>query len=244
MDTADQKQIEDVKKWLKQNGPSMVAGVVLGVVGIFGWDYYQGSVAEHKQNASIAYEKMLRQTGASQVTLLPLADLLVKDYSDTPYAAAGQLLLAKSAVEANQLEKAEGYLQWAIDKASQDEVVQEAKLRLARVFIAQQKFDQALAVLTAPQSKAYVAAFEALKGDAYLMQNQFDQAKTAYEAALDANLPAVVNVSGIQMKLDNLPALRVLRTQTAKSDEAEVSTEASEKTDAEPVTATSEQEKG
>ena len=36
----DEEQVEKVKAWLKENGTSIVAGVVIGLGGIFGWQFW------------------------------------------------------------------------------------------------------------------------------------------------------------------------------------------------------------
>ena len=38
----EEQQVEAVKKWWKENGVSLIVGVVMGLSAIAGWKYYQG----------------------------------------------------------------------------------------------------------------------------------------------------------------------------------------------------------
>ncbi|MFO7642581.1 MAG: tetratricopeptide repeat protein, partial [Candidatus Competibacteraceae bacterium] len=36
----DDERVDDLKKWWKDNGASIIAGIVLGLIAIFGWQYW------------------------------------------------------------------------------------------------------------------------------------------------------------------------------------------------------------
>ena len=47
-----EEQDERARQWLKDNGPALIVGVVLGIGAIFGWDYYKKSQLEKAEAAS------------------------------------------------------------------------------------------------------------------------------------------------------------------------------------------------
>ena len=54
METDDQ-EVEELKRWWNENGKTVVAGLVLGLGGVFGWTTWQGysqTRAEHSRERS------------------------------------------------------------------------------------------------------------------------------------------------------------------------------------------------
>ena len=43
---SEEQQVEAIKSWWQENGKSIIAGVVIGFVGLFGWRYYNSYVKE------------------------------------------------------------------------------------------------------------------------------------------------------------------------------------------------------
>jgi len=37
---SEEEQVDKLKKWWDSNGKQIIAGAVLGLAGIFGWNYY------------------------------------------------------------------------------------------------------------------------------------------------------------------------------------------------------------
>ena len=74
--------------------------------------------------------------------------------------------------------------------------------RLARIQIAQTNYDDALTTLNAPLPEAFNANVAELKGDIYTQQGNKDQARTAYQAAIDAG--GLTSNPLLQIKLDDL----------------------------------------
>ena len=56
--TEDQ-QVEAIKQFWKDHGTSLILGAVLGLAGLFGWQYYSESQMETKEAASISYQDAL-----------------------------------------------------------------------------------------------------------------------------------------------------------------------------------------
>ena len=200
---SEQEQLEAIRKWLKANGPGIIAGIVIGLAAIAGWRFWSNYERSQAEHASLLYDTLQQ---AIQNDDLPKAigqaSVLQDDYADSAYAVFAALQLAKAATEQGDYDTAAQRLEWVIDHSQQTDMVTIARLRLARVLIAQQQYDNALTHLKAVSDESFKSELEELKGDIYAAQGQLDQARSAYQAAQTAN-----SGSGpfLQMKLDNLP---------------------------------------
>lgn len=203
----DQEQIEEIKKWWKDNGTSVLTGIILGLTLLFGWQgwhQYQATEAEH---ASDTYEMAiaaLEQKDKAKVA--GASDELLSKYSNSPYAALLALHLAKADVDENKLESAQLRLQWVIDNAKLPEFVHTARLRLTRIMIAQQQFDKASKLASHSDQGTFKGAYAELRGDIAMLQGNKDAARTAYTEALASKDIANGVQSLLQLKLDELGA--------------------------------------
>ena len=82
----DQQQGEIVKKWLRDNGMSILLSIALGISGYFGLQFYQKDKLRGYENASRLYAEIefaLKQQRISQAqNLLQEMD---NSFSDSPY---------------------------------------------------------------------------------------------------------------------------------------------------------------
>ena len=59
----DQQQAEKLQRWWKENGVFVIAGLVIGVGGLFGWRQWQDYKLEQAENASAVYEQLILAIG-------------------------------------------------------------------------------------------------------------------------------------------------------------------------------------
>ena len=197
----EEEQLEALKKWWKENGCSIMLGLLLGVLIIAGWRGWQAYQTNRAESASTLYEQMESDARAgNKQGVEAAATLLRNNYSNTPYATIGTLYLAKQYVEAENYDGAVESLQWVIDNSSQENTVLTAKIRMARVLAAQNKLDDALKQLQStvfPESYRHLV--DEVSGDIYLQQGEVQKAREAYKRASLKN-----NSDVLQMKLDDL----------------------------------------
>lgn len=199
----EEEQIEAIKAWWKKNGSSIISGVLLGTLVVFGWKMYQSHQLEQSNEASLHYERALAATKLKQNdVVLDMTKILTTDYTDSNYAVLSSLLAAKVSVENENLDDAAKYLKWASDKAPED-LANIARIRLARVQIAQKKYQEALKTLDYNFSEQVLSDIEEVRGDAYFRLGQFKQAKQAYEKAL-ISVNNGQRKTNIEMKMDDL----------------------------------------
>lgn len=188
----EEQELEALKKWLKENGPSIVIGLVVGIGGLFGWRYYLDYKTGHAAEASDRYQSVLQQvvTGRADEFTAVQADQLRNDYTDTPYAALASLAQARQAHINGNEEDALMQLDWAMKNASTPELEHTARLRMARILLAQQKYDEAGSILEKDYPGGYAAVYEELKGDLYVARGDLAQARIAYDKAIGASTGA------------------------------------------------------
>lgn len=202
----EEQQVEALKRWWKENGKVILIGVVIGAAAIVGGKSYLSHVQAQRVEASMHYDVMTQAMRADQVdTALNEGEQIVTQYPKTVYAAMASLALAKMRVEKGELSVAENRLRWVMDHAEQPDIVHTARLRLARVLLADGKFDIALNLLNDVAMDGYTPLYQELLGDVYVAKRQPDKAKSAYAAALEA-MASGDDRRVVQMKLDDLGA--------------------------------------
>lgn len=207
MQTEDE-QIAQLKDWWDRNGKPLLAGGVLALVAVFGWQGWQKYQVNQAQSASVIYQQLLEtaldpagKPDAAKVA--ELAGKLDSEFGGSHYAQYGSLFVAKVAVEVDRLDDAAAALQRVLDKPADATLGELARQRLARVLAAQDKADDALKLLDAKVEEAFLASREELKGDLLVQLGRSDDAHAAYQKAKDA-LAEDAAVGGLQMKLDDL----------------------------------------
>ncbi len=203
----EDEQVDKIKKWLKEYGPTIIVSILVVIVVTFGWRYWNQKQSNEKAQASNYYEQLISSAmSQNSSAVVSQAKTLMKNFSSTPYAALGALLLAKQYIVEGKMQEAQAQFQWVMEKSEDDSLQQIARNRLAKLMIAQNKPKAALALLNTVNDKGYQAAVLALKGDAYAKLNDIQQARDVYQKALDT-LPKKSDARALlQMKLHNLPA--------------------------------------
>ena len=128
---ARDEDLERAKAFWKENGRSIIVGIVLGVGGIGGYNGWQWWQKQQGEGGSMLYENLLRQDVTYDAAKGLVADLRA-DYGRTPYPAMAGLAMAKRAVEQDDLGEARAQLQWVVDNAADEGMTHIARLRLQR----------------------------------------------------------------------------------------------------------------
>jgi len=203
----DEEQVEHLKKWWEENGKSIIGGITIGLVAIFGWRGWQDHQVTQGEQASDLYEQMtadIREEQGSDTTAI--ADQLSQDYKSTPYSTFSALLQAREAVEKDDIESAKIHLQWVLDNTDNDEFRHIARLRLSRLLLTEGDKDAALALLEKAKPGKFASSYHELRGDILLQQGDTKAAEDAYIQALATHNSIRGNQSIVQMKLDDLGA--------------------------------------
>ncbi|MBC8519576.1 MAG: tetratricopeptide repeat protein [Gammaproteobacteria bacterium] len=183
--TADQEEIEVLKKWWKENGTSTVAGVVIGLALLFGWQGYSGYVDSQGMAASQYFEQMqsaLIQKESEQAE--SFGNQLMDQYPGTIYAANGALGLAALQVERGDGAAARVHFQWVLENSNFESPRQLAQLGMARLYLAEGDVESALKRLSDEEHGIYASHFSEIKGDALSRKGDHVAAQSAYVEAI------------------------------------------------------------
>lgn len=203
LEQTEQEQVEALQKWWRENWLSLVGGLVLGLGGILGWQYWGEAQQQNAAAASESYEAIktkivINRLDAARADITKLAD----EHSGSPYVTQARLALAQAQAEGEDWAAAEQTLRTALADTDDKALAGLIRLRLARSLWAQGKADAAMSELNA-EAGAYTPVYQDLKGDIALAQGDTDTARSAYEQAL-ASDAQFIDRNAIQRKLDAL----------------------------------------
>ncbi len=199
------EQSELVQKWLRENGLSIVVGIAMGLVGIFGWQQWRNHQARNESAASQLYQQVrVALAAGNPASASRLTDQLMKDYAKSPYAVFAVSEQARQQAQDKQLDKAEASLQWAQAHAGEPALKALVELRLAQVELARGSGAAALATLDQIPAGSYRGLAQELRGDALVKLGRSDDARKAYQTALSTLGGEAPQRGALQMKLDDL----------------------------------------
>lgn len=199
----DEAQVEQLRRWWRENWMALAGGLVLGLAGIFGWEAWQKARTSKAETASQVYEDLKRMSGERQDRADELWQKLSGEHAGTPYAAQGALLLASQAAARQDWDGARAKLDWVTKNSDDAGLKKVARLRQARVLWQQQKLDEALALLEIQDDDPFAALYQELRGDIQFAKGDKDSARAAYEKAMQLG-PAASARESLQRKLDDL----------------------------------------
>jgi len=201
----EEQQLAAAREWLKQNGSSIVVGLILGFAVLFGiraWFAWQENQA---QQASELFATLIHalDTGDTQ-TVTDQAGMLIADHADSGYAAMAALAVAKVRIEEGELEAARAQLQWVLDNSNAGYLRDTARLRMARVLMAMNDLDAADQLLRQTDNDpAQAALFAEARGDIYQQRGDQELAARSYREALDGMGDEYPGRQLLLYKLDN-----------------------------------------
>lgn len=202
----EEEQVAALKDWWKANGSSVISGVVMAVIIVGSWNFWQSYQRDKIDQASNFYEQLMQADKANnKASVEKLSEKLNANFDSTAYAAYALLFQAKDKVEQKDLPAAQTLLEQAVTSSDDNEIKHVARTRLIRVLLAQGEYEQGLQVI-ANVNQAELGGFEAiyeeLKGDLYVAMARIGEARTAYQAAVKAGQGSPL----LQFKLDDLTA--------------------------------------
>lgn len=200
----EEEQVEALKRWWRENGRSVVVGVLLGLLALAGWRGWAWYSEEQSLAASRLYEQVVdRIESGEREKLTDLAGRLRSDYGGTPYAGLGSLAAARAAVRDGDLEAAAEWLRWAMNNASTEDLSYIARARLARVEGERGNIEVALELIGREHPNAFGGLYAEVRGDLLVAKGDPEAAAAAYERALSADVPPA-DPQAVERKLNQV----------------------------------------
>ncbi len=199
----DFEQEKIVKDWIKNNWLTIVAGLVIGLGGVFGINYWKAQQQQKRFEMAEKYESF---SEVMELSEFDEAQSLLKELETSTgnsfYTYEAHLRLAKEFVNKNELEKAASELKRVII-ANPDELLTEfTKLRLARVYNAMGKHDEALTTVNSVKIESYLSIAKEIQGDAYFAKGESEKAITAFKDSVEKGT-GYSGKKNIEMKIEN-----------------------------------------
>jgi predicted negative regulator of RcsB-dependent stress response len=206
---SETEQWEALKRWLRENGLWIIAGIGLGVLALAGWRWWEARGERLALEAGARYQQVLSAFDrGDRARGLTLVDELRRDYPSSPYVDQAELAATRIFVEQNELDKAAERLRRVMDESDDRELALVARLRLARVQLAQNRPDDAIATLNTAEPGAFAPRFHEVRGDALLAKNDKAGALKEYQLARAGDVAAVVDTALLDLKIADLSTER------------------------------------
>jgi predicted negative regulator of RcsB-dependent stress response len=202
-DLEEQEQIASIKAWWNQYGNPVTWLLIIALAGYAAWSSWKYYQRNQSTQASQLYEEMQKAITAKDVAKVQRAASDMEDrFGRTAYAQMSALAAAKAAFDTNDLKAAKAQLQWVIDHGIDDEYKAIGKIRLAGVLLDEKAYDDGLKLLAGDFPAQFLSVVADRKGDILVAQNKLDEARTAYQSALDKTEQKNPGRQLIQLKLD------------------------------------------
>lgn len=204
---SEAEQWERAKAWMRSYAGWILGGVIVALGGLAGWNWWQDRQDRLGLEASAKYEQMTEALGRNEISRAQtLSAELERDYPNSPYVDQAHLFEARIAVEAGDLAKADTLLRGVMDRSKDTQLALIARMRLARVQLAQNKPDEALATLDGKPAGAFEGRFHEARGDVLFAKGDKEGALREYRAAEAGTDSRSVDGQSLQLKINDLKA--------------------------------------
>ena len=202
---SEKEQLGEMRAWWTEYGRYVIAGVVIAVGLLFGFNQYESSKLAAQVEASVLYESLTEHVADGDLDdAESVAEDLATNYANTAYAAQSNLAMAKLYMDKNRDQDAADVLNELLIMRGNIALKQVGRLRLARIFLYQDKAQEVVDLLADQDDEAFAALFAEVRGDAFAALGQVAAAGDEYRVAL-ADTSQTINRGIVQMKLVDLP---------------------------------------
>jgi predicted negative regulator of RcsB-dependent stress response len=209
----EEQQVEAIKKWLNENYKMLIAVSIIGLGSIFGIQQWKNNKLMNAEVASLEYDQILNSVNKSPASTesdnTTIADIstgvatLQTEYSQYPYAALATLVEAKELMSAGDFSAAETKYLWVIDNSSLVSLQHISRIRVATLLSSQGKNEEALKAL-GTEFGSFKASYMETQGDILVLLKRTNEAKAAYDQALDAYAAIGANTQVLTIKRNDL----------------------------------------
>lgn len=183
----DIEQERLVKQWLKDNWLTIVAGIALGIGGIYAYNFWVNNKVVKQLDAAEQYTKTdkILQVGELSEAEKSITELEQK-YGASFFSAKSRMELAKSYIDKSETQAAIGQYEKILSSKPGQPIAEVSRLRLARLMVAEKKYDKANELLNLVRSEAYKTVIDEVRGDIFYNQGEVLKAADAYQLALNS----------------------------------------------------------
>jgi len=204
-DLEEQEQIDALKQFWRSYGKLIITIVVAAVIAFGGTRWWQHRALTQSQSASEQFNAFeVAEAEEELEQQLQIGADISEQFHGTYYADLAKLKLAKKYSDGGQLAEAIAVLRQLVESSKDEELVAIARLRLASLHLQNESFDEAMDTLDGDAAAAMSGLYADMRGDIYAAQGSIEEAKSAYEEALDRLGEGSPWRDIVQIKIDSL----------------------------------------
>ncbi|MCE7915162.1 MAG: hypothetical protein DYH15_10895 [Nitrosomonas sp. PRO4] len=201
----EQEKIDSFKNWWDKYSTVitiLLAAFLVSIGGTQLWKYYQQQQA---RQAADLYALLLQVKASNEAAKInDAAQLLTEGFPSSGYASRAAFIAAQANIEAGDSKHAIQNLQWVIDHAKETALHDIARLRIAGILLDEEKYDEALRILSVQHGETFAGLYLDRKGDILAAAKKISEARLSYQAAIDKLSKNNNYYNIVQMKLDAL----------------------------------------
>ena len=173
---------EKVVSWFEENYKSLIFGVIIGLTILFGYKSYLSSQNSLQLELSRQFDLAVTSyNNGDSSKILTFSRENMNKHSNNVYTSLANLYSAKIMYLDNNIDQSHIFLDHVISHTNDDELVDIAKYRKAKILIEEMKYEQANELLgDDPDNYQHIE----LIGDIYYLQNNDDEAVRYYNKVL------------------------------------------------------------
>ncbi|MFC0338312.1 Putative negative regulator of RcsB-dependent stress response [Kushneria avicenniae] len=204
-------QLAAAKRLWHNYAKPILGGIIIAAAALFAWHWWQDHQQAQSEAASLQYQQLIQLTSQDSLddngrqAAQSIIDAIRDQHGGTLYADLAGMIQARLAVDGNDLSAAEQALDSVRQSSDRDEIRALSGLELARVQLGQDHADEALDTLDGLNLPEAMAARAAdIRGDIQLALGHPAEARSAWQEAVNLAREHNQELSGIQLKLDDL----------------------------------------
>ena len=177
---------ERVLSWFEENYKGLIAGLVIGLSILYGYKTYVSNENTQQLELSRQYDLAINEYNSGKIDkILTFTRTNIIKNPKNIYTNLASLYSAKEMYKQSDYKEAYVFFDHIIKYSSDDEIQSLAKYRKAKLLIEEKKYQKAHTVIgIEPDNYQHIE----LKGDLYLIQNNYAQAINHYNNALTYSL--------------------------------------------------------
>ena len=209
IDSNEDQIVEQFKNWWAKFGNYLITFLIIMLVGVGGFRYWDTVQSNKAKDASVSFESVLELLNKGEKEKAKsLIKNIKQDFPNLAYTQLAMLLEANILVTENNYKDAEEILLELIDSDPIKGLTQVAASRLARLYLAQEKPEKAMAVISDKVMDKVEGGLWELRADIATAMGENEKALELYNQALEQSQLLGYPTNNIILKKNNLPARR------------------------------------
>lgn len=202
-----EEQFSMIKEFLAKTWKIIVAVIIIGLLGFYGWRYWQSYKVNQSIESSDRYEQLIKNLDETKSDSVNELVAFAKD-NDTVYSVFANLRAAKFYVDVlKDYAGAQKLLTDSLKKTDAEPIKSLIYIRIARLQNQQGQYQDSLNSLTNITEKSWAPIVNDLRGDIFVKLERYSDAVDAYNLALTSGTTKELETN-IKMKLNQAEYLK------------------------------------